>query len=157
MGKSVRLVGTVSPNITLISCHQLTRLNHTNDIVEYLLLAPKSDCPEQTSVEQIKHPAIVELLSKFPNIFATPKDLPPSCNLDHHITLLPQSQPVNVKPYRYPHFQKAEIEKLVREMLQAQIIQPSTSPFFVTSFIGSKKRWDMEVLCGLPGSQCHHR
>nr|GME10415.1 retrotransposon-related protein [Ipomoea batatas] len=138
-GKSVRLVGTVSPNITLISCHQLTRLNHTNAIAEYLLLAPKSTCPEQTTVEQIKHPAIEELLNKFPDIFATPKDLPPSRNLDHHITLLPQSQPVNVKPYRYPHFQKDEIEKLVREMLQAQIIQPSTSLFSSAVLLVRKK------------------
>lgn len=39
------------------------------------------------------------------------------------------SNPVSVRPYRYPEFQKDEIEKLVREMLAAKIIHPSTSPY----------------------------
>lgn len=32
-------------------------------------------------------------------------------------------------PYRYPPYQKDEIEKLIKEMLLAGIIKPSTSPF----------------------------
>lgn len=35
---------------------------------------------------------------------------------------------VNVRPYRYPHFQKHEIELQVEMMLQKGLIQPSTSP-----------------------------
>ena len=33
------------------------------------------------------------------------------------------------KPYRYPHFQKSEIEKIVNELLEVGSIQPSQSPF----------------------------
>ena len=33
------------------------------------------------------------------------------------------------KPYRYPHFQKFEIEKIVNELLEVGSIQPSQSPF----------------------------
>ena len=42
---------------------------------------------------------------------------------------LPQASPVNVRPYRYPHYQKQEIENQVDGMLQRGFIQPSTSPF----------------------------
>lgn len=43
--------------------------------------------------------------------------------------LLPQAYPVNVRPYRYPYFQKHEIEKQVDTMLANGVIRPSTSPF----------------------------
>ena len=48
---------------------------------------------------------------------------------DHSIHLKPNSEPVNIRSYRYPPIQKAEIEKLVEEMLTRSIIQPSQSPF----------------------------
>ena len=34
-----------------------------------------------------------------------------------------------MKPYRYPHYQKQEIEKVVDEMLRQGIIQVSCSPY----------------------------
>lgn len=48
---------------------------------------------------------------------------------DHQIPLMEGTRPISVHPYRYPYYQKNEIEKLVKEMLQARIIQPSQSPF----------------------------
>ena len=74
-------------------------------------------------------PAIQTLLDKFATLFQPPQSLPPPRNTDHHIHLLPQAAPVNVRPYRYPHYQKKEIEEQVDSMLQKGLIQPSTSPF----------------------------
>ena len=68
------------------------------------------------------------LFNTFNKIFMAPTELPPPRQLDHRIPLLPNATPVNVRPYRYPHFQKAEIEKLVGEMLRDGVIRPSTSP-----------------------------
>nr|KYP40041.1 hypothetical protein KK1_038623 [Cajanus cajan] len=51
-------------------------------------------------------PALSTLLQNFSQIFQQPHSLPPSRPHDHHIPLIPSSNPVNIKPYRYPHSQK---------------------------------------------------
>lgn len=54
--------------------------------------------------------AIRETLLEHAAVFAVPTGLPPSRAFDHRIHLLPNTKPVNVRPYRYPYFQKNEIE-----------------------------------------------
>lgn len=58
---------------------------------------------------------------------------------NHSILLASAAKPINVRPYRYPHFQKAEIEKLLSEMLQSSIIQPSTNPYSSLVLLVKKK------------------
>jgi hypothetical protein len=41
----------------------------------------------------------------------------------------PNAQPVNVRPYKYPYYQKTEIERMVNELLHAGFIRPNHSPF----------------------------
>jgi hypothetical protein len=71
---------------------------------------------------------IRELLDGFKQVFEEPKGLPPPRSQDHQITLK-GTQPISVRPYRYPYFQKTEIEKIVKELLQIGVIRPSQSPF----------------------------
>ena len=55
--------------------------------------------------------------------------MPPSCTTNHAINLHPNAEPVNVMPYRYPYFQKQEIESQVELMLKNGVIRPSMNPF----------------------------
>ncbi|KAL8115463.1 hypothetical protein AgCh_022090 [Apium graveolens] len=56
-----------------------------------------------TDLEQILH--------DFTGVFKEPIALPPVQEIQHQIILKEGSEPVNVRPYRYAYFQKAEIEK----------------------------------------------
>jgi hypothetical protein len=55
-------------------------------------------------------PLLDRLLEQFGIIFEEPRGLPPTCPYDHRIHLLPGMAPVAVRPYRYPHLQKDELE-----------------------------------------------
>ena len=62
-------------------------------------------------------PCILAILTKFVAVFQLPSELPPAQQFDLKIHLLPNVKLVNVRPYKYPYFQKNEIEKQVKEML----------------------------------------
>lgn len=53
------------------------------------------------------------LLKKYAKVFEVPVELPPSRSVDHVIPLQEGSVPFKLKPYRYPHSQKTEIESQV--------------------------------------------
>lgn len=57
---------------------------------------------------------------------------------DHAIPLLPNSIPVNSRPYRYSAH-KDEIEKQVQELLTSGLITPSTKPFAWPMLLVQKK------------------
>lgn len=62
-------------------------------------------------------PEVQRILLSFGSVFESRNQLTPPRNHDHAIELEPGARAVNVRPYRYPQFQKDEIEKLVKEML----------------------------------------
>jgi hypothetical protein len=79
------------------------------------------------------------LLSKYENIFKEPRGLPPRRKKEHVINLKEGHDAVNVRPYRYPHHHKNEIEKQVKELLAAGVIRPSTSSFSCPVILVKKK------------------
>nr|GEV59462.1 hypothetical protein [Tanacetum cinerariifolium] len=50
---------------------------------------------------QHQNPHIQSILSKHQNLFETPHGLPPARSYDHYIPLLPDTKPINIKPYHY--------------------------------------------------------
>ena len=80
------------------------------------------------------------VLKQYEDLFQVPSGLPPSRGVfDHRIPLKGDAKPINIRPYRYPLKQKDIIEKLVQEMLDSGIIQPSCSPFASPVVLVSKK------------------
>ncbi|RDX87535.1 putative mitochondrial protein, partial [Mucuna pruriens] len=56
------------------------------------------------------------VLDEYSSVFQAPDDLPPHRRQDHAIILKLESQIPNIRPRKYPHYQKIEIEKLVTKM-----------------------------------------
>ncbi|KAJ4753430.1 polyprotein [Rhynchospora pubera] len=94
---------------------------------------------DENEPRRIIAPELREVLDHYAELFDEPKGLPPKRSIDHQIPLTPGAKPVNLRPYRYSYFQKLEIEKIVEELLNNSIIQPSTSPYASPVLLVKKK------------------
>ncbi|MCI07756.1 RNA-directed DNA polymerase (Reverse transcriptase), partial [Trifolium medium] len=112
-------------------CRQLTaslqsilskvRPNTQNMMWELNEVKTKGGGESELSVQQQKE--MDALLLKYESVFQTPSGLPPKRYKDHAINLVEGHGAVNVRPYRYPHHHKNEIEKQVKEMLATGVIR----------------------------------
>lgn len=92
------------------------------------------------------HPEMQHILNNHRTVFDKPHELPPlQGEHDHNITLALGAQPPNVRPYRYLFTQKNEIEKIIKELLEAGVIRPSISPYSSPVVMVLKKdgKWRM--------------
>jgi hypothetical protein len=130
--------------------HQICHLLHTDSIASLHLLSytptpqldPHIASSTQPTLDTIAHnlpPEIYQLLQQFPSVFSTPHGLPPSRQHDHAIPIIPNTPPINVKPYRYPHSQKEAMTTIIHDMLQQGIITPSNSPYSSPVLLVRKK------------------
>lgn len=81
---------------------------------------------------------LLSILDSFADLFGESQGLPPNRSHDHQIHLQPGSSPTNVRPYRYPHYKKNEIEKIVSGLLQSRVVRPSTSPYSCPILLAKK-------------------
>ncbi|KAF7835948.1 putative polyprotein [Senna tora] len=140
-GHPVHLQGEVKYDLEPLSSKQLQHMNYAGSIacLFHLQAMPCEDTSSSFSVP----PVLAPILTEFQQLFDEPQGLPPVREDDHRIYLPEGTSPVNVRPYRYPFYQKSEIEKLVAEMLQsgiyALIAQPLTALLKKDSFVWSEK------------------
>eukprot|EP00253_Pinus_taeda_P026307 PITA_26307 len=80
-----------------------------------------------------------KVLDNHSKVFETRKGLPPIRDHDYAIDLILGSVPPKIRLYRYPYAQKSEIERMVAEMLEAGILQPSRSSFSAPVLLVHKK------------------
>lgn len=95
-------------------------------LLKFMLLATSS--ASVSSMPSI-HQDIQALLNKFPAVISSAITLPLARYCDHKISLLQGSKPVCLKPYRYSHCIKNELDKLITDMLSSGIIRNSSGTF----------------------------
>nr|GEU89675.1 gypsy/Ty3 retroelement polyprotein [Tanacetum cinerariifolium] len=82
---------------------------------------------------------VEQVLIQFDEVFEVPKDLPPQRSHDHQIPLMPNTPPINVRPYKHPPNQKDDIEAMVKEWMDSELIRASQSPFLSLIVMVKKK------------------
>lgn len=82
---------------------------------------------------------IQNLCLKYKNIFYLEGDKLTFTSLIKHEINTNNSHPIYSKTYRYPHIHKQEVKKQINEMLNQNIIQPSTSPWSSPVWVVPKK------------------
>lgn len=132
-GQQRHLQGIQHQQIEPLSLRAMTKELHHGSTIFAICVETTSVIPEGI------HPEMQQLLSQFADIYQKPTQLPPHRDIEHHINLKDETDPVNVRPYRYAYFQKAEIEKQVQDMLQSGLIRASTSPFSSPVLLVKKK------------------
>ncbi|KAF8405497.1 hypothetical protein HHK36_010404 [Tetracentron sinense] len=118
--ETVTLCGDPSLGKTLVSLKALMRtIKHEGAgiLVELSQLVGLGE--ESPRVPKFLH----QTLAEHEAVVDMPSGLPPVRGHEHSIVLKEGSQPISVRPYLYPHIQKDEIERLIKEMLAAGIIQ----------------------------------
>ncbi|PRQ41877.1 putative nucleotidyltransferase, Ribonuclease H [Rosa chinensis] len=136
-GKSHFLQGILASETSMVSSAAMTKLLKQEKealCIELLAISAANDQPLKDV-----HPNIVSLIDNFATLFENPMGLPPPRLHDHRIELVPGAAPVSVRPYRFPQFQKNEVEKICTELLAGRQIQPSTSPFSSPVILVKKK------------------
>nr|KYP36817.1 Transposon Ty3-I Gag-Pol polyprotein [Cajanus cajan] len=128
---------------TLATFHHFNLLKHHNAIAScHLIFTHRLDNnthnPE-LHLPPTLNPEIKTLISNHTSIFTKPTGLPPIRTHDHHIPLLPNTPPINVKPYRYPHTQKDAMSHIIQDLLTQGLITPSHSPFSSPVLLVHKK------------------
>jgi len=98
-----------------------------------------TDSPDLTHLSAATQPQIRNLIQQYTTVFQPPHGLPPPRPHDHHIPLQPNTAPINVKPYRYPHSQKEAMTSIIQEMLKEGIIIPSNNLYSSLVLLVRKK------------------
>ncbi|MCO5558213.1 hypothetical protein L7F22_011792 [Adiantum nelumboides] len=83
-----------------------------------------------------------KFLNQFQDVFIDdiPGELPPKRGDDDHvIELIPASSPPNKPPYRVSQAQKEEIMRQVNELVEKEMVRPSSSPFCSPVLLVHKK------------------
>ncbi|GAU45146.1 hypothetical protein TSUD_253790 [Trifolium subterraneum] len=134
-GKSVVLQGQGENQEKQCYLNSFLDNNQHHNIEDGWINFQKSNCQQLEVIDG----GLAEVLQRFADVFKESIQLPPMRSQSHQIKLFPDHGAVSVRPYRYPHHQKAEIERQVKELLEVGVIRPSMSAFSSPVILVKKK------------------
>ncbi|XP_043725704.1 uncharacterized protein LOC122672270 [Telopea speciosissima] len=112
-GRKVQLQREMAVKHDPVSHHQLAKMTAAQTVASfYHMKMVSTDINFETEQEGQLPPSVAQILAEFEVVFREPTQLPPTRQFDHRIHLQSGANSINVRPYRYPQFQKAEIETL---------------------------------------------
>jgi hypothetical protein len=123
---------------TLLTALQFKRVSRKASRVFCVLVTDKA----LEEKEQTKVPANVQaVVDKYSDVFAEiPRGLPPVREgVSHTIPLVEGAQPPHRRMYRLSPRERDEVEKQVKELLEKEWIEPSTSPYGAPVIFAQKK------------------
>ncbi|XP_019429957.1 PREDICTED: uncharacterized protein LOC109337432 [Lupinus angustifolius] len=144
-GKMILSVKKGDSTITLVGDPTLTKTELSLGAFMQVLLKEgegllvQCDPKPHARIEEVVPEEIQRVLQQYEEVFQDPQGLPPARRQDHAIHLKEGAEVPNLRPYRYPHYQKAEIERLVAEMMEARVIRFSISPYSSPIILVKKK------------------
>lgn len=80
-----------------------------------------------------------ELIFKSTDLYHLPGEFLGKTNALENENPIVDNRPVHVKQYRYPPVHKQEIDRQIKELLDLNVISPSTSPYNSPMWIVPKK------------------
>ena len=94
---------------------------------------------------------LISMITKFKDVFASnPKKPSLVQNMEHRI-ITEDAQPTRQKPRRIPQAWNKEVNEQVQEMLDNEIIRPSSSPWNAPILMVKKKDNSMRFVCDFCG------
>jgi hypothetical protein len=131
-------------------------LSKYDRVIQCTIKAVRSTKKDETTVEfvaavqadqasmlsQMKVTSLEEILvvQEYPDVF--PEELPgmpPDCNIEFLIELLPGTPPISKRPYRMPINELVELKKQLAELQAKGFIYPSSSPWGAPVLFVEKK------------------
>ncbi|XP_024195932.1 uncharacterized protein LOC112199106 [Rosa chinensis] len=103
------------------------------------LVLSRVECLASNDTPQNIPAELTPVLKQFEQVFSIPTSLPPHRSHDHRIVLAFGTAPINFRPYMYVHYQKNEIDKIVKDLQESGVVRPSNNPFSSPVLLVKKK------------------
>ncbi|CAM8986951.1 unnamed protein product [Rhodiola kirilowii] len=141
-GKKACVVPTTRSSVSdakMLSAMQFKKGVRKNE-ESYLAILKEYD--DETVVGQAKVPqSVARVLKEFQDVMPgeLPKKLPPRREVDHAIELESGARPPAMAPYRMAPPELAELQRQLKELLEAGFVRPSKAPFGAPVLFQKKK------------------